>query len=287
MKRPRKRILLTGCLLTIVGAISVVALTVAMMVGDDDGVPRATIQGEDGQVISYLHAGPTDAPRIIYVHGSPGNARAWLDYLKDPIPGFESIALDRPGFGQTTPHTPVPSLEEQAKAIEPFLVKRNGKWPILVGHSLGATIVCRAAADFADRVGGLVVISGALDPDLEKTHWYQTLGEVGFVPSILPRGLRNSNRELLPLKAELQKLEPLLAKITCPVIVLHGKKDALVPVSNVTYLEEHLTKGRVRDEVLFKDRNHLIPWSEDGAIRDAIKQAAAEEKGSDGSGRSG
>ena len=277
MKRPRKRILLAGCLITVLGVVSVLALTIAMAMGDDEGIPRATIEGEDGQVVSYLHVGDTGAPRIIYVHGSPGNARAWLDYLKDPIPGFESIAPDRLGFGQTTPADPVPSLQDQAAAIEPFLVERNGKWPILVGHSLGGTIVCRVAADYPERVGGLVVISGALDPSLETTHWYQRLGEFGFVPHLLPRGLRNSNRELIPLKDELEELEPMLDQIQCPVIILHGKKDSLAPVSNVDFLKEHLPEETLHDVTLFEDRNHLIPWSEDAAIREAIEQVAAED----------
>jgi pimeloyl-ACP methyl ester carboxylesterase len=286
MNRPRKRTQFAGCLFTLVGAFSLVALGIGLTLGDDEGVSRATINHSDSRVISYLRAGDADAPRIVYVHGSPGNARAWLNYLKDPIPGHESIAPDRPGFGQTSPAGPIPSLQEQAAAIEPFLVEHDGKWPILVGHSFGGTIVSRVAVDYPDRVGGLVILSGPLDPSNEKLHWYQQAGEFWFVPRLLPRGIRNSNRELRPLKAELEVLEPLLGAIQCPVAILHGKNDALAPVSNVDYLKARLPEGVLRKVVLFEDRNHLIPLSEEAAIREAIEQVAAgvsQPDGSDGS----
>lgn len=272
--KTRKRYVFAGCT-ALAAAVAVVAILVVVLVIDDDGIPRAALVDTQGRTISYLHAGDPDAPRIIYVHGSPGNARTWLDYLTTPIPGFESIAIDRPGFGQTQPADPVPSLKSQAEAIAPFLVKRNGHWPILVGHSLGGTIVCRAAADYADRVGGLVVLSGALDPALERPHWYQRFGEFGIIPALLPRALRNSNRELLPLKDELEDLAPRLKSIACPTAILHGGKDGLAPFSNVDYLTAHLAPERVHMVVQFEERNHLIPWSESAAIRDAIEQIAS------------
>ncbi len=271
----QRRHFFAGCLTAFLAIVALVAIVVVVAMGDDGEIPRTTVVDELGRTISYLHAGDPSGPRIIYVHGSPGNARAWLDYLKSPIPGFESIALDRPGFGQTVPADPAPSLESQAQAIEPFLVERDGRWPVLVGHSYGGTVVCRAAVDFSDRVGGLVILSGALDPALERKRWYQQVGEFWFMPGLLPRPLRNSNRELIPLRGELEKLAPQLAAIRNPTIILHGTEDDLVPVSNVDFLQRHLLSDSIREIRLFEGRNHLIPWSETEAIREAIQEVAA------------
>lgn len=272
--RFQKRYFLAGCLSALLGIAALAAIAFAMAMGDDEGIPRATVADTQGRSISYLHAGESASQRIIYVHGSPGNARAWLDYLKNPISGFQSIALDRPGFGQTLPAGPASTLQSQAAAIEPFLVERDGKWPILVGHSFGGTVVCQAAADYPDRVGGLVILSGALDPALERKRWYQQVGEFWFVPNLLPRPLRNSNRELIPLKGDLEELAPRLATITSPAIILHGTEDDLVPVSNVDFLQSHLPSESIREIRLFEGRNHLIPWSESEAIREAIQTVA-------------
>ena len=91
---------------------------------------------------------------MILVHGTPGDATAWTDYLETPIDGAEMIAVDRPGFGCSTPRTAVPSLEAQARALEPLLVERGGAWPILVGHSQGGPIIVRTAIDYPDASAG-------------------------------------------------------------------------------------------------------------------------------------
>lgn len=85
-------------------------------------------------------SGPIGAPRIIFIHGTPGHAGVFALYLLDPVPGYECIAVDRPGFGGSSECGPVPSFEQQAAAIAPLLTQQQGRWPILVGHSLGGPI---------------------------------------------------------------------------------------------------------------------------------------------------
>lgn len=272
-----RRLILGGGVLVVV-AIGGACAVYAMMKepANVPGVPRDSVALDDTHTISYLHAGDADAPRIIYVHGSPGSATAWARYLSDPIPGYESIAIDRLGFGQTKPEKPVPSLKEQAHAIEPFLVQRKGQWPILVGHSFGATIICEAAADFPGKVGGLVILAGAFSPELENVQWYQHLAEFWFVPSLLPAELTNSNRELLPLKGELQELAKRLGEIKCPVAIVHGQEDMLVPVANVSYLEQELAADAVHTVTIIPDENHFLPWTVEPTVRKSIVNLAAD-----------
>ncbi|MCL4694904.1 MAG: alpha/beta hydrolase, partial [Candidatus Hydrogenedentes bacterium] len=70
-------------------------------------------------------------------------------------------------------------------------------------------------------------------------------------------------------------LAPRLAVIRSPTIILHGAEDDLVPVSNVDYLRSHLPPDSIRQIRLFEGRNHLIPYSEPKAIREAIQEVAA------------
>ena len=51
--------------------------------------------------VEAVRSGDPGAPRIVWIHGSPGSAEAWADFLVDPVPGAESFAPDRPGFGAT------------------------------------------------------------------------------------------------------------------------------------------------------------------------------------------
>lgn len=237
-----------------------------------EGLIRASIEAGPDLKLSYISSVTTEADlqRIIFVHGTPGDATAFERYLIDPLAGFESISIDRPGFGRTRPSVPMPALRDQARALEALLVERGGKWPLLVGHSLGAPIIARTAADYPDRVGGLLILSGSLDPSLEKIAWYQRLANLPIVRYMIPRFLRNSNRELYPLREELEALKPFLVKVMCPVIIVHSPDDSLVPFENVAYMKESFAPGVIVEVVVLEGKNHFVPWNAEADVRDAI-----------------
>jgi pimeloyl-ACP methyl ester carboxylesterase len=242
---------------------------------DVPGAQRDILNMRPGWAINYIRGGDPAGQRVIYLHGTPGGSDDWADYVTQPIDGLEAISIDRPGIAPTMPSDPIPSLREQAEAIEPFLVERNGRWPILVGHSLGGPIVARAAVDYPDRVGGIVIVAGALDPDLEKVLLVQWLGEMDAVPHLLPSWLRNCSRELLPLKAELETLQPLLTQVKCPVIIMHDKDDSLVPYENVDFMLAHLPELYIVDVVTTEGKDHFTIWNDAETVRSAIKRLAA------------
>lgn len=222
----------------------------------------------DSSIHTRFGGSPED-PRVIYIHGTPGDASNFTRYLVEPVPGLEAVAIDRPGFGKSLPRRAVPRLADQAAAIEPLLVERNGRWPLLVGHSLGGPIVARVAADHPDRVSGIVILAGALDPALERVQVIQHLGNFAFVPYLLPRWARNANRELIPLRAELEALDPLLADVTCPVVVIHGTRDRLVPYANVEFMRRKLAHTDL-EIVTLDGGGHFLPWRHEAAVRAAV-----------------
>lgn len=251
-----------------------------------EGLVREQLDVPNGMRVSYLaREGSDDSlPRIIYVHGTPGNATAFERYLVDPIDGFQSIAYDRPGFGLTRPKRAVPSLKEQAEVIEPFLEERNGRWPILVGHSLGAPIAAQAALDFPGRVDGLVLLAGSLDPDEEIVYWIQRLGNFAVFPYFIPAFLRNSNRELIPLRGELEALGPQLRELRLPISIVHSRDDMLVPYRNVEYMCSIFDSDAIHEVMTLEDKDHFIPWNAEEIVRAAIRslaEAASERTASE------
>lgn len=134
------------------------------------------------------------------------------------------------------------------------------------------------AADYPDRVSALVILSGSLDPKLEKVWWIQRVADFLFVPYMIPRVLRNSNREVFPLDEELRELAPLLANIRCPVYIIHSTDDSLVPIENVDYMKEALPEDVIKEVVILDDKGHFVPWNAEEVVRDTIEAAITESQ---------
>lgn len=223
------------------------------------------------RTLHFARSGDPEGQRVIFVHGTPGDAGAFSDYLASVPAGAEFISIDRPGFGATGGGA-VTSLADQAAALEALLVERGGRWPILVGHSLGGPIVAQAAVDFPDRVGGILILAGSLDPDLERIHWVQRVGDTWPVKAIIPRMLRMANEEVLVLKPELEALKPRLSDVICPVIIVHGTEDSLVPFANVDFMRKMIPRKTMVDVVVLDGKDHFIPWDSKPVIDAAIER---------------
>ncbi len=249
-----------------------------LVAGDDSGLVRETETAmlPDGAAVAVsavrtpasLVTDP-DARPIIYVHGTPGDALNWERFLRDPVGGAPSIAIDRPGFGRSTPRA-VTSFADQAAALRPWLVDR----PILVGHSLGGPIIARAVADDPDAVGALVIVAGSLDPELEQLKWYNEAMDLAAVRLFFPEALRVSNDEVMAAKAETAALAEVLDRVRCPVVIVHGTRDSLVPYANVAYMERSFVNASRVETHTLTGADHFIIWSHIPSVRDAIEQAA-------------
>lgn len=236
---------------------------------------RQLVQGVP-HPISYLRAGPTQGPRLILVHGSPGSADSWADYLVSPPDGVEVVAIDRPGFGQSGPARALPALADQAAAVRALLPEK-GRPVVLLGHSLGGPVVALLAAQLAAesevQLAAVVLLAASLDPALEDIHPLQRVGAWAPVRGALPRAIRNANHELMALETELAALAPQLARIQSKVLIVHGTRDDLVPVANVGFMQARLTGARCIETRLLEGRNHFLPWNSEAAVREAIRSA--------------
>ncbi len=126
------------------------------------------------------------------------------------------------------------------------------------------------AIEHPDLVDGLIIVAGSIDPELEPNElWFRAPLATPFLSWVLPRSLRASNEEIYHLKPELEKMLPLWADIKCPVIVIQGKKDSLVPAGNADFARKMLVNAPV-EFILKDDMDHFVPWSNPELIHQAI-----------------
>lgn len=250
------------------------------------------VPGVPGRRLRYTRAGDASAQRLIFIHGSPGSSEDYADYLVNPPPGFEVLAVDRLGYGASITrtsmggredHAEVLSFQEQADAIEPLLVERGGKWPILVGHSLGGPIAARLAADNPERVGGLLILAGSLDPAYEHPRWYNEVLDWTVVTWIAPRPITHSNREMFAAGEQETLLAGVLNKVVCPVTIIHGTEDPLVPFGNMAYTKRMMTSAARIETIEVPKEGHFLPWKQEGLVREAVEKLAGHAEGLPGS----
>jgi len=268
--------------------VSMSACTIGMNEpSDHPGVVKRVTYDYAGRRLAYLSEAPSSADaqddaarasgrsegssevRVIYIHGTPGRAAALEHLVAEPVPGTDSIAVDRLGFGRSDP-APVVSYEQHAAAIATLLDDRPGAKSIVVGHSLGGPIAARLAADYPDRVGGLVIVAGSLDPRLEQPRWFNRVAAAPIVNPLLNGDLRRANRELMAAPEQARALDRVIHRVRAPTIVLHGLEDSLVPVENVLYMRRAMTGVEIMDIVVVPDEEHFLPWTRAGLIRRAV-----------------
>ena len=121
--------------------------------------------------IHFVWSGDKTKRPILFVHGSPGSWEGWAHFLldQDLQNNFQIIAVDRPGFGESTPGKSEPSLEEQATLLIDVLKQNKSGLPaILVGHSYGGPVIAQMAMSYPEKIAGLVFVASSVSPDLEK-----------------------------------------------------------------------------------------------------------------------
>jgi pimeloyl-ACP methyl ester carboxylesterase len=191
---------------------------------------------------------------------------------KELLQRFRMVAVDRPGFGYSNFGAAL-NLDAQSKLLLPLLQRlQNGKPCYLAGHSLGGPLVVKLAAAAPQQVNGLLIIAGSVDPAMEKKEAWRPVLYKTPLKYFVPGAMRPSNEELWYLKKDLVALQQDFPKIVCPVYLLHGEKDKMVPVGNVPYAKQMLVNAAKVEVVLYPGANHFIPWTRYNEIKNLFLQ---------------
>ncbi len=115
---------------------------------------------------------------VVMIHGASGNLRDFTWSSGKKIANSRrAIAVDRPGFGYSDrvgPNGGDPAV--QARALISAVREIGVEKPILIGHSWGAAVAMSWALQDRDNVKGVITISGAVMPWIEKPSLLQWLG---------------------------------------------------------------------------------------------------------------
>jgi 2-hydroxy-6-oxonona-2,4-dienedioate hydrolase len=93
---------------------------------------------------------------LVFVHGLMGGSQQWEPQL-EALSGFDSVALDLPGFGENAQTKALTSISDFADWALDELTARGVQRFNLVGHSMGGMVAQEMVAQAPERVDRLVL----------------------------------------------------------------------------------------------------------------------------------
>lgn len=230
--------------------------------------PQARTYHVGARTVHYLEVAGAAAARVVFIHGSPGDADNWAPYLSNLALRQRAtlLAVDRPGWSAEDRGQVVPDLREQARLLQPLLHLPLGAAgteaattdaatvpavptvpTVLVGWSLGGPIAAELAMDDPDAVQAAVMIAPAIDPQRDGARWYNHAltywPAKALISSLLGDGMLWSNREILPLGPQLQTMAPRWSAVRAQLVVVQGEADGLVDPHTADFAQQSLPAG--------------------------------------------
>ncbi|MEC5158170.1 alpha/beta hydrolase [Chryseobacterium sp. MP_3.2] len=179
-----------------------------------------TVEPEAGAQINYLHF-QVDDPKgvVIYLKGNTKSIKGWGKFAIDFTRlNYEVIMMDYRGFGKSTGKRTVEAMKRDTQYIYDLVKEKYTEDKITVyGRSLGSGFAARLAAKNNPR---LLILTSPLYSLLRTIHRY------------LP---------FMPAKPFLRYNIPTfhyLKNVRCPIKIIHGSDDRLVPLNTAVDLSE-------------------------------------------------
>jgi 3-oxoadipate enol-lactonase len=267
------------------------------------GVRQETSVLVDACEISYDAIG--EGAAIVLIHGLGGSKALWSDLGDRFGPGYRVVALDLRGAGRTRERTPSGlSLTRWSDDLRALLEELDADQPVLIGHSLGASIALKYALRWPDDVRALVLMGadanlshlaprmrGAAElierlglPAWVDNHWSSntpfSAASLRREPEILDRyramllGNDDGNyiRTCLAV-ATSEDLTDRLGDVTQPALVIVGADDDRTLPEHGRELARRLGCGTL---VELPDVGHTLPLEAPGEIAAAVQEFLGE-----------
>ena len=260
--------------------------------------------------VGILVAGSEDAPEtLLFLHGWGGSKELWWNALAALPDTMRGLAIDLPGTGAT----PLPPVVRTMPQMACWVAETCGRLGLenvtLIGHSLGGNLAAQVALDFPALARRLILVDAALDPACLpiRSRWplnsrlglpVLRLMRLAALPlAAMGRGITpehsgfwqayarrthwyaraNSNDQALQTQLRALVDNPIhatrLADLCMPLLILHGARDAVVPVSQSQALARALPQAAL---IIFPTAQHC-PMDTDPAgfaraLRDFCEQ---------------
>lgn len=193
----------------------------------------------DGVRWHYRVGGPLDAPALIMPHGLVISGRYLLPTARLLVRDFRIFVPDFPGFGRSEKPAQVLDVPGMADALARFMAVEGVPHAAFLGNSLGCQVILELAARRRELVDRAVLVGPTLDASAGAwgNAWRLLRDVPRESPLLVLEHMVDSARAGLPRALRTYQAglaHPVLeraAQVRCPVMVVRGTRDPVVPVS--------------------------------------------------------
>jgi 3-oxoadipate enol-lactonase len=233
---------------------------------------------------------------LVLLHGYPLDHHLWDEVLPLLEDIFDVILPDLRGFGESTIVDTPFTMEDYASDVAGLLDQLGIQRAAIVGHSMGGYVALAFAKLFPERVIGLGLVSSQVlaDPPDRKEGRYKSAAEVlekgtgGVVETMATKftsdeQLQTHARELMQrqqpdayigaLKAMAERADStnLLSSFNFPVVIVHGKADALIPIDRAREVKNAIPNAHL---VELESAGHIPMLEAKEETAEALKRLA-------------
>jgi len=251
--------------------------------------------------VAYYDTQPnanSKGPNLLLLHGSPMAAKTTFGGLIPLLsPTTRVIAPDLPGFGSSTRNIPKYSARAHARYMLALLDRMNIEDVHIVAYSMGGGVALNMVHLAPHRIRSITMLSAIGVQEFELLGQYHInhaihgvqLALLWSVTNLIPHmGLLDD----LPFNmayarnfydTDQRPLRDYLGALEIPVLIMHGEKDSLVPLSAAKEHHRIVPQSRLN----LYDDGHLVLFSKTGLIAADLNRFITDVETNRASTRSG
>jgi pimeloyl-ACP methyl ester carboxylesterase len=245
-----------------------------------------------GRRVRYEDEG--QGPPVLLLHGIGHSLRNWYRTMPAlTAAGFRAVAIDTPGFGYSEAPDRILDEAETSSFLSEFLDTFYLDRVHVVGHSLGGALATVFALHRPERVARLALVAPAVGPDVNSA--LRLLALQAARPLLRPLALRQvfglfaaswdddvleqeitdaerwladpvarhyfwnvlrTGLRLRGVRPEWLLLER-LQDLRMPVLFAWGRRDQILPISNLEKIRARLPDARYH---VYPEAGHMLPY---------------------------
>jgi non-heme chloroperoxidase len=241
-----------------------------------------------GVRLQYIEQGRADGIPVVLLHGVTDSWRSFEPVLPHLPETIHAFAISQRGHGDSSRPEAGYGYADMAEDLRGFMDTMNLPAPVIVGHSMGASVAQRFAVDHPNRLSGLVLegafatlherpaisaftatsiarLADPIDPAFVKEFQLSTLGH-DVPPEFLDTVVRESLK--VPARVWRAAFEAFLATpdfsrdlahVSVPALILWGDRDSYAERTDQEALLSALPNARF---VAYNGGGHALHWED-------------------------